>query len=1533
MVLELVGGVWMFLMKTFPAIVKTKTFSAGAFVWALGVVLWSIGFACAKNAIIDMRECPRTGRWNPAVKGMFWGGWFFAIGLFLMFLVIFAYQRRKLRVRIAELKFNPLFILGMLLLSGGLLFGSIGGACLDGEHMHCQESTWTGLLSVGPSMFMLGFVVVYLLCEWGLPVKEPKSLREKREKLKKMSDACMPTLIMLAEEIQLMSEIGGVEELIAWEAIQTPLPTELGPEADNFFAGFSPRVGPQQMLNVAARDKMSQDQSDFLEQLEGRLGSDRKKLKRKLGYLLLKKIQHDKEHNAFHEKGGDVYLQQLRDEILLAETRLTAPKKSAREVGVVEQSSVLQQSHWQPEPELEPEPDVDPEEEAEPKLAEDTPEGTSKLSEDNASEAFCDKLPTSLTKLSLYLGLLCIFVALPMISTGAGDLNKDIANSRAHRLGVIFTVNGSTFLFVGVLFVGMSFTARKLLYAWLTIALECFGFGAVMVTVGILCVDDDIPECTKGDGYVLVLVGSCMLFLSGFPSLCIYLSKFFSDTVRKPSFVTGFSLVTAGVIVTSFGIACGKNRILGVEECGRAGKWSTTVTLLFWGLFSVCFGIFAMSVAVFESFYDRRWKRIREIKGQPSFVVACFLLASGAVAVGFGSACVDDTLVGVDDCQSTGTFLLSLGIPMCMFGFFLFVFAYVWTWQDPGENIGNLAGPGGSKAVMTTPTTAVTAVLPPIPPPRVHQSAPPTAPPRPQPDGTSPGQRPSQQLPSVPAAVVQYDGIKDLATLLRQPTLYFAAVFILCGLLLIPIGSSCLHVDPAILEEARCPHQRGVICTIAGSAALFVGGLFVGLTITRDSMVMAYILSAEILVSGVVILSAGSLCMANSVPGVQSCIELDGAIMCFVGVPLALASPVPVIWLHLRRKYPKVVAQEQFGGGIVLVIASLVVLSFGVACAENNIYGIEECDRRGKWNDAVTTIALATMGFLVGCFVVSTAFYPNQVALFLELCREVPALGLGLVIAAFGLVSGTVGVFCVDDYLPLVKQCPASFGDVLAVAGVLIFLTGTLLSHTVWRYARTEKAWFIFHTHVLAVYLLVSGVLLGAAGTCCLMDKFPGSQGCQSVGNYLIPIGWYIVLLACTLTARNVVLNRPDTFRLSPQFRSVAEAYLRSGGPTFFLCFTVGVVMFSVGVACMQDTLVGQPGCSETTGAIFTALGAVLFNVAVVARVMRYCHKRGRRMIDTKIGIARAAEWQVYTPTSWIPKSGINIWAEARVGSTVFGKLYMGDEVSGVLLEDWLRVEYPEDSGQQAWVLAQKSRSVVYMRLVPGAVPRPQPMTAEEKQALEQRVAAEVVSLNRELGAMQLELAAEVESKAVLVPQLDRLRDVTALHGGLGKSSHSERAALQQVSPSTWLESIIRGCPMPLEGLECRVSKSTDRDACPAPRGAGGRPPAGAARAAHGPGPPGAFTRPRCSHRKIGFGWRVCMGAPVASRPLSAARAGARGAARGAEPGGRAQARRGARGGGRAGGAGGAAPRAAGGAGVIRLSRFSTRIPTGSGGL
>ena len=233
------------------------------------------------------------------------------------------------------------------------------------------------------------------------------------------------------------------------------------------------------------------------------------------------------------------------------------------------------------------------------------------------------------------------------------------------KAGLMLLVNGASDLFVGCLFTLMMYYRKPLA----VLAAVAFSFGLVLSSVGGACMRNGlagVEQCPRRDGLITVLVGCSMMLLSGLPSACVLLHTHFTRTVRTLEFVSGAACFTLGVVLLSLGCACFGNGLLGVDECPRVGLWSTALKLVIVGVSCFLAGCITICVA---------WLRKNTTK--ENFIFVLDLIIVGLVVVGLvlfsvGAACLNGTLLRVDDCRRTGTIITIPGGSFAVLGFALF---------------------------------------------------------------------------------------------------------------------------------------------------------------------------------------------------------------------------------------------------------------------------------------------------------------------------------------------------------------------------------------------------------------------------------------------------------------------------------------------------------------------------------------------------------------------------------------------------------------------------------------------------------------------------------------------------------------------------------------------------------------------------------------------------------------------------------------------------------------------------------------------
>eukprot|EP01051_Picozoa_sp_SAG22_P032344 SAG22_NODE_13592_length_401_cov_0.817881_1_plen_123_part_01 len=111
----------------------------------------------------------------------------------------------------------------------------------------------------------------------------------------------------------------------------------------------------------------------------------------------------------------------------------------------------------------------------------------------------------------------------------------------------------------------------------------------------------------------------------------------------------------------------------------------------------------------------------------------------------------------------------------------------------------------------------------------------------------------------------------------------------------------------------------------------------------------------------------GVMCLAKKMNGSGVCTPKIGGLQLTivggigVGLPL-LGSLYYALWC----RWPHIVGTKLWTVGAVVWLTGLVGSSFGIACATNNIVGIRECDRTGRWSLAVKELFWGGWLFAIG---------------------------------------------------------------------------------------------------------------------------------------------------------------------------------------------------------------------------------------------------------------------------------------------------------------------------------------------------------------------------------------------------------------------------------------------------------------------------------------------------------------------------------------------------------------------------------------
>ena len=94
-----------------------------------------------------------------------------------------AYWRKPVRERFGKIKFTLPFIIGIFLFIGGVTSTYYGWACMESLILHCKPMPAVTLLSVGPSMIVIGLYCVFICYFWWYPgMERGEAYNQEKEK-------------------------------------------------------------------------------------------------------------------------------------------------------------------------------------------------------------------------------------------------------------------------------------------------------------------------------------------------------------------------------------------------------------------------------------------------------------------------------------------------------------------------------------------------------------------------------------------------------------------------------------------------------------------------------------------------------------------------------------------------------------------------------------------------------------------------------------------------------------------------------------------------------------------------------------------------------------------------------------------------------------------------------------------------------------------------------------------------------------------------------------------------------------------------------------------------------------------------------------------------------------------------------------------------------------------------------------------------------------------------------------------------------
>jgi hypothetical protein len=497
--------------------------------------------------------------------------------------------------------------------------------------------------------------------------------------------------------------------------------------------------------------------------------------------------------------------------------------------------------------------------------------------------------------------------------------------------GVIMVTVGSSSLFIGILFY-LCEKASTFVDVCLYFTGDAFAFGFALTLVGSGCMEmhNDCKRCPRAepagcnwtDGVVMVFVGLWLaIAMAAVPYIWYTLWKYYPEVVKQRTFQIGAAVWLVGVLLFVPGLLCESDNMYGVDRCQTKGrlwnhKWSHSVKLLFSGFMFVMIGLFVMSTKMFPRFYEKVNARTRQLKKRVPIVLGLFLCAVGVVLASVGGACLDNTLVFVDDCfgdyQPVGVSLVTVGPSMFAFGVLFFMLACDWQYDfDPDGPAPANGRDNGEKAPLAGGSLQATSSgIEPEPEPEPEPQ------PEPEQEQLNPfaekqqskpatkkkkSQKEKQKKKQAKAPKTQAGGLarhlapsyfRDFAPVMAKresPRIVLGAVFVFLGVSLSFLGGACINQTDLAPE---CQRHKGTIMVTVGATALFVGIIFLGSAFSRTHVQLLSVIAVDTFSFGFVLWVVGALCMGDSLPGVvrdepAGC-NLNGSCRLSTGVPFSV---------------------------------------------------------------------------------------------------------------------------------------------------------------------------------------------------------------------------------------------------------------------------------------------------------------------------------------------------------------------------------------------------------------------------------------------------------------------------------------------------------------------------------------------------------------------------------------------------------------------------------------------------------------------
>jgi hypothetical protein len=293
---------------------------------------------------------------------------------------------------------------------------------------------------------------------------------------------------------------------------------------------------------------------------------------------------------------------------------------------------------------------------------------------------------------------------------------------------------------------------------------------------------------------------------------------------------------------------------------------------------------------------------------------------------------------------------------------------------------------------------------------------------------------------------------------------------------------------------------------------------------------------------------------------------------------------------------------------LIIDIAGIVIFSFGAACLNSTLVGVEDCQATG-----VVLIILGPSLLFCGVSSAYLLHYWAQALSFSSLLRNVakkPLWVVGEVLFVIGIVLVSVGWACANNNLGKIEECNHRKAIVTLIFGAPIFTIGFVCMIISFIYENvlnpnTKQTWdkgfaflkAIVRPHgtapatIVGLLLMIPGIVLLIGGMFCFTTPDVELDGvvlpnCRKAGKIMLIIGLCLLPLGLIInisTAWWKVLasekRQSNGRRCGRRFQrsiGIGENTKSTNAVLSFAFITIGSVLLAVGWAGLVGTLAGQ---------------------------------------------------------------------------------------------------------------------------------------------------------------------------------------------------------------------------------------------------------------------------------------------------------------------------------------------------------------------